>query len=287
MGGPAGYAVNVDANTFATNDRKNSSAASSDIARLNGQRLAVSSEFPKSMLLNVAALKNYVGGDKVTARHLYQNEIEFVPAFKLFLNTNYLPAVVDDTIFTSGRVNVITFDRHFTPEEQDKGLKESLRTQENLSGILNWMLEGLQDYYEKGLATPQTVIDATRRYQEESDRIAEFMSDCLIESDEIIKCKDVFDRYKDWTARSGYKCEGKKKFYAELRGKNLLYDQGTINGFTVDNVMKGYSIIKDDDEDKNTESKRLSRISKCEADKYMAMIGNPPTGDDSEDIFGN
>ena len=41
--------------------------------------------------------------------YLYENEYDFMPVFKLFINTNYLPVVIDETLLTSRRTKVITF----------------------------------------------------------------------------------------------------------------------------------------------------------------------------------
>ena len=77
------------------------------------------------------------------------------------INTNYLPTITDDTVFSSGRINVISFDRHFEPQEQDKDLKNRLRDKQELSGILNWCIEGLQLYRKEGLKPPAAVQTAT------------------------------------------------------------------------------------------------------------------------------
>ena len=43
------------------------------------------------------------------------------------------PVITDDTIFSSGRLNVVSFDRHFEPHEQDKHLKDKLRRKDAIS----------------------------------------------------------------------------------------------------------------------------------------------------------
>ncbi|MGI6585068.1 MAG: hypothetical protein ACOX3L_03835 [Lutisporaceae bacterium] len=48
---------------------------------------------------------------------------DFSPKFKLYINTNYLPVITDMTLFSSGRVVIIPFERHFDESEQDKNLK--------------------------------------------------------------------------------------------------------------------------------------------------------------------
>ena len=110
--------------SLAVRQNLDSRQASGDIARLAGCRFCNSSEPPKRMLFDTALLKSLLGRDSITARHLYQRETTFIPKFKLVVNTNFLPTITDDTVFSSGRINVISFDRHFEPQEQDKDLNQ-------------------------------------------------------------------------------------------------------------------------------------------------------------------
>lgn len=123
LGNTAGYGMSMRPETLAQKQNKDNRQASGDIARLDGCRFLNASEPPKRMIFDVGLLKNLLGRDSITARHLHEREFEFIPRFKLFINTNFLPLITDDTLFTSGRINVITFDRHFEPHEQDKNLQ--------------------------------------------------------------------------------------------------------------------------------------------------------------------
>ena len=140
------YALTMKPESLAVKQNLDSRQASGDIARLAGCRFCNASEPPKRMLFDTALLKSLLGRDSITARHLHQREFSFIPKFKLVINTNYLPTITDDTVFSSGRINVISFDRHFEPQEQDKDLKNRLRDKNELSGILNWCIEGLRLY---------------------------------------------------------------------------------------------------------------------------------------------
>ena len=106
-------------------------AASPDTARLKGARLVNVPEPEKGLELNIVLVKQLTGGDTYTARFLNENPVEFKPEFKIFINTNHLPRTSDDTVFLSGRVKLIPFDRHFLPHEQDNGLKAHFRKQKN------------------------------------------------------------------------------------------------------------------------------------------------------------
>ena len=238
------YALNMSPETLAQR-KKDSRTASGDIARLNECRFLHMSEPPKRMVFDVALLKTLLGRDKITARELYQREFEFVPKFKLFINTNFLPIVNDDTLFSSGRIKVITFDRHFTEEEQDKSLKDTLKTDDNMSGILNWCLEGLKMYRKEGLIPPNAIKDATNDYREKSDKIKLFIEDCLVEdSGHNETMNSLYEEYQSWCKSNGYGTENKSNFKEELKNKSLLSETGTVNGKTFHNVVKGYRVEK-------------------------------------------
>ena len=239
------YAVTMKPESLAVRQNLDSRTASGDIARLAGCRFCNASEPPKRMLFDTALLKSLLGRDSITARHLYQRETTFIPKFKLVINTNFLPTITDDTVFSSGRINVISFDRHFEPQEQDKDLKNRLRDKQELSGILNWCIEGLQLYRKEGLKPPAAVQTATDTYRMDSDKVGNFINECLAKTGRNSKAKDVYEAYTKWCDDNGYGCENKGNFFAELKTKGLFMNSGTVDGKTVRNIVKGYTIETD------------------------------------------
>ena len=245
LGNNNGYAMNIMPETLAIKFNKDSRTASGDIARLKDCRLLTTSEPPKNMLIDNAFLKNITGRDRITARHLHQDEIEFVPKFKLFINTNHLPYITDMTLFDSGRINVITFNRHFNENEQDRTLKDKLREDEEISGIFNWCLEGLKKIKSEGIQKPQCIKDDTAQYKKQSDIIGEYVEERLIKNNHSTKLKDVYEDYKIWCEKSGNTYELKSSFIQNIKERNLFTERATINGKTEKNVISGYSNKKE------------------------------------------
>ena len=244
------YAMHIQPETLAMKD-KNSRNASGDIARLNGCRFLHMSEPPKRMRFDEALLKSLLGRDPVTARHIYEREFEFVPVFKLMINTNFLPIVTDDTLFTSGRIKVITFDRHFAPEEQDPRLKSKLKSKDNISGVFNWILEGLSKYKEDGeiLIEPEAVARATEDYRYKSDKIQNFIDDCFVHMLGVnTSIKNAYEIFCKWCDLNGFGTENKGNFIDEMKAKGLYAATGTIDGRTVRNVIKNYTVMEEVEE---------------------------------------
>ena len=220
------YGRSARPETIAQKPTVNSSGPSEDIARLAGARVVNISEPGKQMVLSASMVKALTGNDKITARFLNENSFEYYPNFKIFINTNYLPRVTDQTVFSSGRVKVIPFERHFTEAEQDKGLKRKLSQADSLSGILNWCLEGLKLLQETGFDEPAAVRAATAKYQQDSDKISRFVSD-MMEPDIMgeIRTEDAYREYQAWCSRNGQYPEAMPTFkqameaHAEIKRK--------------------------------------------------------------------
>ena len=207
------YGRTAKPDTIAQKQAANGSGPSDDIARLAGARVVNISEPDKKMVLSAALVKTLTGNDKITARFLHENSFEFYPQFKFIINTNYLPKVTDTTLFSSGRVKVIPFERHFSEAEQNKGLKKELAKSQHLSGILNWCLEGLRLMQETGFAPPAAVLSATADYQRDSDKIARFIDD-MLELNMIgeIRTEEAYREYQSWCLRNGQAAEGMPTF---------------------------------------------------------------------------
>lgn len=211
------YASNSQARTLSKSN-KDGSSPTPDIARLKGARLVTMAEPEKGLEVDVSLIKQLTGGDRYTGRFLHENPVEFIPEFKIFINTNHLPRVNDDTIFTSDRVKILPFERHFNLEEQDIKLKEKFKQEEMLSGIFNWLIVGYHMIKSEGLTTTQSVNTATQEYREESDIIGTFLTETTYEDKERkIRTSAIYEVYKGWAKDNGYYALNNKNFVSEIR----------------------------------------------------------------------
>lgn len=127
-------------------------------------------------------------------------------------------------------------------------MKEKLRSSSELSGILNWCIEGLRLYRKQGLEPPDKVKEATSTYRADSDKVGSFINECLTKTGRNSKAKDVYDAYSTWCDDNGYGCENKGNFFSELKNKGLFATSGTVDGKTVKNIVKAYTIETDFEE---------------------------------------
>ena len=191
----------------------NASGPSEEIARLAGVRFVNISEPEKKITFNAALVKRMTGNDTLNARFLHENSFDFKPNFKIFINTNYKPSVSDMTLFYSNRLKLIPFKRHFEEHEQDKGLKNFFSEPANLSAIFNWCYEGYRLFRASDLADPAAVVSATKEYQEESDRIGQFVDAWLEEGEAYeVRTSAAYKLYGEWCDKYGYRKENSTNF---------------------------------------------------------------------------
>ena len=229
--------------TLSMKTNANSHNPSEDIARLAGVRFANISEPGKGMVLNAAQVKSMTGNDTLNARFLHENSFDFIPQFKLYINTNYLPVINDMTLFSSGRVITIPFERHFDESEQDKGLKAEFQKPENQSAILNWLVEGYRLLSKEGMKLPEAVVAATNAYREDSDKVWQFVQERLDEAPAMeVRTSEVYESYRSWCSENGCYPENSRNFNQALRGFATVVRRRPKRGGGATTLLLGYRV---------------------------------------------
>ena len=207
------YAVASSVETFIKKKFSNGSAPTSDRARLAGARFVYTTEPQRGFELDSAFIKSLTGGDKISARNLREKDFEFTADCKLMINSNHLPKIDDMAIFASDRVKLILFERHFTEQERDLNLKDELTTPENLSGILNWCLDGYAMLKKEGLKEPDDFKAALEEYRMKSDKMRSFLQEkCEKGQDFEVTQETLFQAFNFWCISNGQASVGLPRF---------------------------------------------------------------------------
>lgn len=243
------YSRTVNAETL-LQAKRDGRGPSEDIARLCGVRMASVGELPQGSKLDAALIKYLTGGDTLNARYLGENSFDYRPQFKLLLHTNHLPACSDMSVFNSGRAQVLPFSRHFEEWEQDRNLKRLFREPQNQSAILNWMIQGLRKYREKGLHAPAAVKAATAEYRKDGDKVARFIEERLRKSYESMeRVSLVYAAYKLWCQHEGVYPESSRQFRQRIIGAGIVIaNRRPTSGENPTDVIVGYSLCSDFDD---------------------------------------
>lgn len=203
---------------------------------LRGARWVVVSESDKGRRLAEATVKRLTGGDRIKARRMRRDFVEFDPSHTAALITNHLPKVSGDDPALWARLRVVPFDVVFSKDgepRQDPDLTTKLQLE--IDAVLTWAIQGWQEYQEKGLAEPDAVSEATSEYQTESDAVARFILErCITGPAFSARSGQLFDAYKEWCTFDGADPMSQKAFgqaldragYPAARTMNARLRQG-------------------------------------------------------------
>jgi putative DNA primase/helicase len=196
---------------------KRSESVPADVARLRGVRLAVLAEIEGGRKLNESKAKDLSGGDTIVARHLYGNFFEFQPSHKVWMYGNHKPIVTGTDYGLWRRIHLIPFAITIA-EDKQKPMGELLEhARREMSGILNWCIEGLVGWKHRGLAVPDVVKAATGVYREESDTVAQFIAECCNLTGQV-SSSDLYEAYQTW---SGTGAMSWRVFQDTLKGRGF------------------------------------------------------------------
>ena len=214
--------VNVDMFLSYRNDANSGENATPILAALENIRLVVASESGEGRKFNEAKIKLLTGGDTITARRLHQAPITYQPAFKVIIQTNYIPDVsnVNDKGITR-RMLIAPFRQGFTEEQRNLKLKEELAKPTNRNAVLRWCVDGCLMWQKEGLTgTEPAIMNQLRdKYLNDRDYIGDFLKTfCQYKTDSRAYLKDLYTGFCEWYG-SGEKTAPvtRKRFSAILR----------------------------------------------------------------------
>jgi P4 family phage/plasmid primase-like protien len=221
--GPYGTTIPAEA---LVSSKKGSTDSERANVSLHGKRVAIAQETESCAYLDESWIKTVTGGDRLAARKLYAEAFDFVPQHTLFLASNHRPQIhgKDDGVW--GRVRLIPFRAQFMKDKEganapDPNLGEKLWGERD--GIFIWLLEGLKDYLENGLVTPEEVLGATAEYREDEDRMILFLQEWMRPNPvSTIPISDVFKEFKRWSeSEEGARLTMKRKAFVEAITRTL------------------------------------------------------------------
>jgi P4 family phage/plasmid primase-like protien len=192
--------------TLLTQKRAASNAATSELARTKGKRFACLQEPSEDEKLNVGLMKELTGGDKIQARLIYKEPIEFKPQFKMILTCNSLPNVPSDDGGTWRRIRVVEFTSKFC-ENPNPEKETEFQADFELSDkfplwrehFMSLLIEYYKKYMDVGITEPDEVLQCTREYQKNNDVFLEFVEqECEKCDSEFLSYTDVFSSFKMW-----------------------------------------------------------------------------------------
>lgn len=119
-------------------------------AELYGKLANICDDLPSTALKRTSMFKMLTGGYKVEGQKKFKNPFDFKNHAKLIFSANQIPESLDDTIAFFRRWILIACNNLFIGENCNPHILKEISTPEEMSGLLNYALDGLQRLLEQG-----------------------------------------------------------------------------------------------------------------------------------------
>jgi len=153
-------------------------------AALEGKLVNIFADIPSQSLRRTGSFKMLTGGDTIGAEKKFKSYFTFINYARLVFSANKPPGIFDEDSYAFWRRwIIINFPNEFTGEKADKQLLTKLTTQEELSGLLNFALDGLKRLLQQQeFSYTKSVEETTEIYLRAADPVYAFLKD-MYESD--------------------------------------------------------------------------------------------------------
>jgi P4 family phage/plasmid primase-like protien len=149
---------------------------------LVGALALVIGDFKKGAVIDDEKIKEYADNKVMQANPKGKDRFNFMYSAGLIVCSNHLPKTTDNSHGFARRVNVVPFNAQFTRNNtQDSDRKAKiLNNPEEIAGILNFMLEGLQRLRTRGrFDIPQSCKVASEDWLSQTNNTSKFVNDCV------------------------------------------------------------------------------------------------------------
>lgn len=176
------------------------------VGNLFGKMANLASDLSKTVLKKTGLFRNCVGRDMITANRKNKTHINFVNYAKMFFACNELPITYDTTDGFWSKWIYFDFPYKFVDKEEyeqlkdkkmfrikDENIIDKLTTPEELSGLLNWAIEGLKRLdQQRHYSSNKTSEEIKKLWIRKSDSLRAFTMDCIKEDYDSFITKKKF-----------------------------------------------------------------------------------------------
>lgn len=189
---------------------------------LIGKRLNIIEEVPGNYYQS-NKLKKLISGEQVTIDIKYKPQFSFRPQAKFIFAVNQMPRVDDNSTATERRICAIQFLNNFRNNPNTKLRSDMGLLAKELSGILNWMLDGAKSLHEMGkFIITKEQMQMLAEYRQENSSVEGFIAECLeFKEGEVTSARDLYEQYKTYSIKDGRKFKGSLAFTKELKAYGI------------------------------------------------------------------
>jgi P4 family phage/plasmid primase-like protien len=185
------------------------------VASLVGKLANIDADTDASAKSYESDFRRITAGDTMMARRLYKDAFMFKPYVKLIVGANDLPHIADKTHGFYDRLIIIPYNVSFAGKE-DLGLKNRLSNE--ISGILNWAIEGRRRLYDQRyFSITKTLSEYVEELKIENNPVEAYVRECIgADSQACTEKREVYEHYAEWCKINGHHPLSKIKFGKEF-----------------------------------------------------------------------
>ena len=206
-------------------------------ADLFGKLANLYADLDDGALKSVGTFKMLTGGDPIRGEKKFQSSFTFVNHAKLTFSCNTVPEVFEDTEAFFRRWKIIQFPNSFDGDKADKDLLKKLTTPEELSGVLNFALEGLKRLRASRwrFSNSKSTEDVRQDYIRRSSPMKAFLMDCTdVKADGVVSKSGLFKAFVDYCQQMKLTACTSTTFYRNLplyfAGQSLQDSKEDVDG---------------------------------------------------------
>src|SRR3990167_8042994 len=203
---------------------------STEIAKLAGARLVTATETDAGSRWNEPRIKQLTGRDRIAARFMRMDELEFMPTFKIIIAGNHRPGLKTIGEEMRRRVHLIEFPDTIPEEERDKQLP--LKLQSEYPAILRWMIEGCLEWLDYSLGKPERVSTDTQAYLDALDVLGTWIEESLERvTGASVKVSDCYKSYCTFAKERGEYEPSITRFSEDVQARGIEAFKSSVMHF--------------------------------------------------------
>jgi len=179
------------------------------IANLEGKLANIPDELSDEALQDISLIKSLTGGGNIDGSVKFQQEaVNFDNYAKIICPANLLPRCSEMDKAFLRRLIIVPFNNVIPEAEKDEHFIDKVTTKEELSGVLNKAIEGLQRLLKNHRFSYQPSIDETQDQYlsklEEPDKFMQWVKDTFepASKDEYLTGETILELYRESTGES-------------------------------------------------------------------------------------
>lgn len=215
------------------------------LGRVWGKRLILIGDQGPEAINNSENFKMLTGGDPVDAEMKGIQHFTYKYTGTILVSTNHMPVFNDDKgEHMAERLKFLHCRNSIPAADRDPFLRAKLSHE--LSGILNWAIEGLKDFISNGYQLPRCESSEAlmQRYRQKYDTIYAFVSECcVVDKKSSVRKTELEADYNSYCTENELSAVSKRNMRDRMASHGFVL--GTKDGYSAYKGLRLKSVLEE------------------------------------------